>query len=59
MNNEFKKNISLAIEGNKKCRQIRDHVIAQTSFSQMEVFQLLLNTAQFELKVKDIFKTVS
>lgn len=49
----------LVTEGNKKCRQVRDHIITQSSFSQMEVFQLLLNCAEFELKVKDMFKSVS
>lgn len=47
-----------ATEGNKKCKQVRDCILSETKFSHLEMFQLLLNSAQFELKVKDMFKAV-
>lgn len=48
----------LVAEGNKKCKQIRDYIISEVKLLPLEMFQLLLNSAQFELKVKDMFKTV-
>ncbi|KAK6645588.1 hypothetical protein RUM43_001868 [Polyplax serrata] len=50
--------LSSATEGNKKCKQVRDCILSETKFSHLEMFQLLLNSAQFELKVKDMFKAV-
>jgi hypothetical protein len=46
-------------EGNKRCKQIRDQVIADAKYNPLQVFELLLNTAQFELKIRDMFKHVS
>ncbi|XP_042898977.1 WASH complex subunit 5 [Parasteatoda tepidariorum] len=42
-----------AAEVNKKCRQLREQVINDSRYNPLQVFQLLLYTAQFELKVKE------
>jgi hypothetical protein len=34
-------------------------VIADAKYNSLQVFQLLLNTAQFELKIRDMFRHVS
>lgn len=46
-------------EYTKKCKQIREQVIADSKYDPMLIFQLLINTAQFELKIKELFKMVS
>ncbi|GLV32181.1 Strumpellin [Carabus blaptoides fortunei] len=43
-------------ENNKKCVKIREQVITDAKYNALELFELLLNTAQFELKVKEMFK---
>jgi len=43
----------------KKVKQIRDLVINETKFDPERVLQLLLNVAQLELKIKDLFRKVS
>ncbi|KAK7873803.1 hypothetical protein R5R35_005787 [Gryllus longicercus] len=48
--------LSITSAGNKRCKQIRDQVISDTKYKASEVFELLLNTAEFELKIKDLFK---
>ncbi|KAL0270980.1 UNVERIFIED_CONTAM: hypothetical protein PYX00_008233 [Menopon gallinae] len=50
--------LSPVSEGNKKCRQVRDLIISETKYCPLDVFQLLLNVAQFELKVKDMLRTL-
>ena len=40
----------------KKCKQLRDCVITESKYDPLLVFQLLLNTAEFELKIKDMYK---
>ncbi|XP_047110859.1 LOW QUALITY PROTEIN: WASH complex subunit 5 [Schistocerca piceifrons] len=45
-----------AWDGNKRCKQIRDQVINDAKYTPLQVFELLLNTAEFELKIKDLFK---
>ncbi|KAG1662783.1 WASH complex subunit 5 [Nymphon striatum] len=45
-----------AAEQNKRCRQLRDQVLMECKYNPLEVFQLLLNTAQLELKVKEMFR---
>jgi WASH complex subunit strumpellin len=40
----------------KRCKQLRDLVIAESKYDPLQVFQLLLNTAEFELKVKETYK---
>ncbi|XP_031552063.1 WASH complex subunit 5-like [Actinia tenebrosa] len=42
-------------DNNKKCRAIRD-IVTSSGYSPRAVFELLLNTAQFELKLKEMFK---
>ena len=44
----------LVAENNKRCRQIRDQVLNDCRYNPLQVFQLLLYTAQFELKVKEV-----
>lgn len=41
-------------ELNKKCRQLRDQVHQDSKYQPLAVFQLLLHTAQFELKLKEV-----
>lgn len=48
--------LTSSIEANKRCRQLRDQVIMDSRYNALQVFQLLLYTAQFELKLKEIFK---
>ncbi|XP_071441255.1 WASH complex subunit 5 isoform X2 [Hetaerina americana] len=43
-------------EGHKRCKQIRDQVLADTHHDPLRIFELLLNTAQLELKVKEMLK---
>nr|CAD7425882.1 unnamed protein product [Timema monikensis] len=43
---------------NKRCKQIRDQVVADSKYNPLQVFELLLNTAQFELKIKEILTRV-
>lgn len=46
-------------DANKRCRQVRDQIISDAKYDPLQVFELLLNTAQFELKFKELFKRVS
>lgn len=43
-------------DNNKKCNKIREQVIADAKYNPLEVFELLLNTGQFEYKVQEMFK---
>lgn len=43
-------------ENNKKCIKIREQIITDSKYNALELFELLLNTGQFELKLKDLFK---
>lgn len=43
---------------NKKCRQIETQVINDSSYNSVELFELLLNVSQLELKVREIIKEV-
>ncbi|UYV65164.1 KIAA0196 [Cordylochernes scorpioides] len=40
----------------KKCRQVHDLVITESKYNPLQIFQLLLYTAEYELKMKEIFK---
>src|SRR5699024_8831634 len=40
----------------KRCRQLREQIVADLKFNPMELFKLLLNTSEFELRIKDIYK---
>ncbi|XP_035827087.1 WASH complex subunit 5 [Aplysia californica] len=43
-------------ELNKKIKQIREQVLTDSKFNPLVVFELLLNIAQFEFKLKEMFK---
>lgn len=43
-------------ELNKRIKQIRDQVMTDCKFNPVTVFELLLNIAQFEFKLKELFK---
>jgi WASH complex subunit strumpellin len=42
--------------GNKRVRQLKEQVITDSDFKTIDLFELLLNTSQLELRVKDILK---
>lgn len=44
------------MEPTKRNKSIRDQVIADIKYDPLMIFQLLLNTAELELKLKDLFK---
>lgn len=46
------------ISRNKKCKQVSDQVILHLEFVPSKVFELLLNTSQLEIKIRNIVKTV-
>ena len=53
----YKTTIGLFMIGamdNKRCRQLKDQVAADSQFNAETIFRLLLNTAQFELQLKDV-----
>lgn len=41
---------------NKRCKQIKDLIMADAKVDPLNVFRLLLSTAQLELKVKEIYQ---
>ena len=41
-------------EANKRCKALRDQVLADSKYNPLAVFQLLLSTAQFEFKLKEV-----
>lgn len=43
-------------ENAKKYRQVREQVLADSQYSPLALFQLLLNIGQYELKLKEMFK---
>ena len=40
----------------KKCRQIREQVLLDTKYQPLAVFELLLDTSELELAVRDMFR---
>ncbi|XP_014242799.1 WASH complex subunit 5 [Cimex lectularius] len=46
------------VETLKKCKTVRDEVISMVNHSDSKILQLLLNTAQFEVIICNMFKTV-
>lgn len=42
----------------KKCRQIRDQVINDAKYQPLTVFELLLDTAELELNVRETFRSL-
>ena len=43
-----------AMEANKRLKQVRDQVVADSHYNPLSVFQLLLNIGQFEFKLKEV-----
>ncbi|PIK50593.1 putative WASH complex subunit strumpellin-like [Apostichopus japonicus] len=41
---------------NKRCRQLREQVMADSKYNPQRLFELLLNTGQLEYKLKEMFK---
>ncbi|KAK3601512.1 hypothetical protein CHS0354_027658 [Potamilus streckersoni] len=48
--------LSPSAEMNKRCKMLRDQVLADSKYDPLAVFELLLNTAHFEFKLKEMFK---
>jgi len=46
--------LTAGAEANKRCKQLRDQVHADSKYNPLLTFQLLLNTAQFEFKLKEV-----
>lgn len=46
------------IDKNKRCKQLRDLVNAECKIDSVDLFKLLLNTAQLELCVREMYKTL-
>lgn len=42
----------------KRCRQIREQIITELKFNSIDLFHLLLNTSEFELRIRDIYKQI-
>jgi len=45
---------AVGVEGNKRCRQLRDQVIQDSAYNPESLFKLLLNTSQYEFKLKEV-----
>ncbi|CAH1773129.1 unnamed protein product [Owenia fusiformis] len=48
--------LSPSAEANKRCRQFRDQIASESRYNPEVLFALLLNTSQFEFKLKEMFK---
>lgn len=46
--------IILVTEGNKRCKALRDQVLADSAYRPLTVLNLLMNTAKLELKLKEV-----
>ena len=44
----------LGVEVTKRYKQLRDQVIADSKYNPLSVFQLLLETGQFEFQLKEV-----
>ena len=42
----------------KKCKQLRELVVIESKYNPIQVFKLLLFTAQFELKIKEMYRNL-
>ena len=51
-------NIKPKFDKNKKLKQLRELVLTESKFDQVQLFKLLLNTAQLELITRDIYKNL-
>ncbi|XP_077866142.1 WASH complex subunit 5-like [Saccoglossus kowalevskii] len=45
-----------AWDNNKRCRQLKEQVLLDSKFNPQVLFTLLLNTGQFELQLKEMFR---
>jgi len=45
---------TVGVEGNKRCRQLRDQVIQDCAYNPELLFKLLLNTSQYEFNLKEV-----
>jgi len=45
---------TVGVESNKRCRQLRDQVIQDSVYNPELLFKLLLNTSQYEFKLKEV-----
>lgn len=54
-----KRNVLTVPEINKRCKQIREHVITETKLNKWDLLHLLLNISEFELTLKEFIKQVS
>lgn len=48
--------LSPSADTNKRCRLLREQVLADAKFNPLTVFRLLLSVGQFEFKLKEMFK---
>ncbi|XP_076082010.1 WASH complex subunit 5-like isoform X2 [Mytilus galloprovincialis] len=48
--------LSPSADMNKRCRQLREQVLADAKFNALTVFRLLLSVGQFEFKLKEMFR---
>jgi WASH complex subunit strumpellin len=46
--------LPIGAENNKRCKQMLQLVITEVQYNPAKVFQLLLNTAQFEFNLKEV-----
>jgi len=53
---EYEIFLNLEAESLKKCRQVRAQVISDSKYQPLSVFELLLFTAELELKVREMFR---
>ncbi|XP_055613775.1 WASH complex subunit 5 [Uranotaenia lowii] len=47
-----------SVASTKKCLQVKELIESEIDFKGIEFFELLLNTAQLEVKIRDILKTL-
>lgn len=43
---------------NKRCKQIREQILSDIKLDKRELLQFLLNIAEYELTLKELFKKV-
>jgi len=46
--------LPIGAENNKRCKQMLQLVVTEVQYNPAKVFQLLLNTAQFEFNLKEV-----
>lgn len=48
--------LTSGLDSNKRCRQTRDQVLSDSRHDPLKIFELLLNTSQLELKIRETFR---